>query len=114
MRIFRFIAIVFACGMMLFSSVSPAVAVSADPTVNASSKSSPAKGAEQLDDVYNEAKDTLKSEPLPNKDDQKKVGTADANVAQKGAKGTQNTPMDSAGAQTIEGSVKDIIEDVLP
>ncbi|MGB3614453.1 MAG: hypothetical protein WBA10_11735 [Elainellaceae cyanobacterium] len=113
MKIFRFIAIVFACGLMLFSSVAPAVAATADPTIN-STKSSPSKGAAQLDGVYNSAKDALKSEPLPNKDDQKKVGAADLNVAQESAKGEQSTDANSASAKTIESSVEDILEDVLP
>ncbi len=108
MKFIRFVIAVFTCGVLLFSSAAPAAALTA------SSGSSPTEGEAQLDGVYNKAKDALKSEPLPDGSDQKSVGASDLNVAQQGAKGETNTPENSRGAQSVEKSVKEVLENVLP
>ncbi|MEO0407429.1 MAG: hypothetical protein AAF289_08780 [Cyanobacteria bacterium P01_A01_bin.135] len=108
MRIIRLVVAAFACALLIFSSAAPAMAVSA------SSKSSPTEGEAQLDGVYNKAKDVIKSEPLPDEDEQANVGASDLNVAQQGAKGETNTPANSKGATTVEKSIKETLENVLP
>ncbi|MGF1516154.1 MAG: hypothetical protein ACFB5Z_20990 [Elainellaceae cyanobacterium] len=108
MKIIRFIIAVFTCGILLFSSAAPASAISA------SAKSSPTEGEAQLDGVYNQAKDSLKSEPLPDQNEQRAVGIRDLNVAQQGEKAETNTPENSRRAESVEESVKETLENLLP
>ncbi|MGF1535760.1 MAG: hypothetical protein ACFB4J_04605 [Elainellaceae cyanobacterium] len=108
MKIIRFIILVFACGLMLFSSVAPASAISA------SAKSSPTTGEAQLDEVYEKAEDVVKSNPVPDKNEQNKVRGDELNVVQQDNKGEVNTPENSKRATSVETSIENVLEDVLP
>lgn len=108
MKIIRFIVAAFTCALLIFSSAAPAMAISA------SAKSSPTEGEAQLDGVFNKAQDALKSEPLPDENEQKSVDGGDLNVAQQGQKAETNTPANSQGAETVEESIKETLENVLP
>lgn len=103
-------AIALACALMVFSSAAPALAAFGN------SSSRPDKGLEQLDTVQKKSEEAI-SGPIDHANDGESVIKNSAkglNGVQGDANKQEMVTRESAKGNTIEGSIKEVLEDITP
>jgi hypothetical protein len=106
LRPVRFLVILFACTLILFSNAYPAVAAMG------SARSNPSEGEAHLDEIQRKSEEVTKKDPLSLEETEKEAN-AGLNEIQGGADVKQmNRPSNSRQATTVEDQVKNALEKV--
>ncbi|MGF1674688.1 MAG: hypothetical protein ACFCUV_13535 [Rivularia sp. (in: cyanobacteria)] len=104
-RPLRFVVAAFMCVMLLFSSALPAAAIG-------TSKSSPNKGAEQLNDIQRKTEELTQNNAPSNKRviEESNKGLNEVQGAANAE--NMNNPSNSQGAVTVEDKVENFLEKI--